>query len=316
MNRFSKKQQQPDCEKPEKIAPMRDFKDDDEYHPLSEFSERLRLALYFIVPLIVLIIIIIAGVWIAFNIVDKAGSSEKASPSLLSLNFDESNIPQLLEAHLEAIGGREAIEFIRSVRYEGRLVSGSVLYDYVTLLHAPDKGMILQSPRASKSGTRQLLLNGEKAWQFIYQKDGSRIAVPLKETTKNLLKWSLRIHNPFRKLALEGAAEGLEFSEIEFMGKPCYELTGTMPDGSKLVAVLDKESLYLLKTSEVLDLGEGPQEYRVLYDDHRVISGVVFPHHSRFFKNGKPNNEAYMTSYQANPGLVSWLFTVPDEMGQ
>lgn len=71
-----------------------------------------------------------------------------------------------------------------------------------------------------------------------------------------------------------------------------------------------------MKTSETLDFGDGVEEFTVLYDDHRKVSGIVEPFHTRLFRNGELNNEAYVSSYVINPGLVSWLFTIPEELRQ
>lgn len=241
MNRFREDEESKKPKGPGILPDDRDLDPIDDEEQFSLVLHRINMVLYMVVPVLVFLAIIGIGVWVAFSVTGVDASDGDETRSLLSLTFDEDNIPQLLKAHLEAIGGRESVEQIRSVRFDGRLVSESQMHNYIGMKLMPDKGMLVQSVKAA--GTVKLMRNGDAAWQVNEMPDGRSIVTPLKESTKNILIWSLRMHNPFRSLALDGDAEGMEFREIDFLGKPCYELTKPMPDGTMLVTVLDKETL-------------------------------------------------------------------------
>ena len=94
------------------------------------------------------------------------------------------------------------------------------------------------------------------------------------------------------------------------------EVTKTNADGTKLKAFLDKETLYLIKTEETLVSGEDKDILTVVYEDHRFVSGVVEAFKTKLYRNGELDNEAIVSSYRINPGLVSSLFAVPEGLGE
>lgn len=310
MNRFCTETNQTNPEQSARNQPLREFN----YGPQgNEPAKRGKISLTF--RLLILFIFILAagvGVVLSLNSNEKEASAELAVQTEFRSNKGEMNVPELIEGYLNAIGGRDALREIRSVLYQGHLVSSGGEFDFFGLLLLPDKGMLVTS--SESKGEVKLMLNGGTAWQVIEQRDGARRIVPLADQTTQSLQWSLRVHNSFRSLALEGRYGGLQAREIDFMGKPCYELTQTGADGLKLLAVLDKETLYLLKTEETMSGGEAADEFSVVYEDHQNVAGIIEPHKTTLYRNGELDNTAIVTSYRINPGLVSSLFEVPDEL--
>jgi hypothetical protein len=217
-----------------------------------------------------------------------------------------------MSAYLMAIGGRDALQQVRSVRYEGRVTFDSKASDFQMLLLKPDKGMLVTNP--GQAGSIKLMLNGDVAWQVTEVRDGSREISRLDESGTESLKWSLRVHNTFRRLALDGQFSGLSVREIRYDGKPCYEFTKTMPNGSIFLALLEKETLYLLKTVETIDGKDGVDEFSVIYDDHRMVSGIVEPFETELYRNGELDNKVMINSIRVNAGVISSLFEVPEEI--
>lgn len=217
-------------------------------------------------------------------------------------------VPELLDSYLTTIGGREALQSIRSIRYRARLIEPGGELEFQILVSLPRKGMIITSP--GKDYRQKIILNGDTAWQEVELGDGKLKIVPLDEANTEALAWSLRIHNTFRRIALneDGAREGFSAREIEFQDKPCFELTKRMPDGSEFLAILDQESLYLLKMEETVRSADGKECLQAVYDDHRTISGIVLAFESKTYKGRKLYNETYLEFVEVNPGLVSSLF--------
>lgn len=232
---------------------------------------------------------------------------ENTSPSTQNMS-----VTQLLQDYLEAMGGREALAQIRSVRFEGRLVDASNQFNFIGLLLSPDKGMLVLESAAM--GTSKFMLNGDKSWQVLERRDGTRQIVPLDVESSDSLKWSLRVHHTLRALALAGRYSDLTLREIEYLGKPCYELSKTKKD--EFLAVLDKDSLFLLKTEEKLQIGGKASMFTVLYEDHREVSGIVEAHKTKLYKDGSLVNVAEIASYRINPGMVSSIFEIPEELGE
>jgi len=316
MNRFSKDNEQQSEAGPgrsERSRPLREFSHNPHKAEPSRQSHRLSAVAHWLVPLMVFCIILAAGVFVALYYYgqDEAGVDDAGQAALSSFS-NRMEPSELLDAYLNAMGGRDALERVRSVRYEGRVIFESAEKDFQMLLSLPDKGMLVTNPGGPDS--LKLMLNGDTAWQVIEKRDGSREVMPLKKGETKALKWSMRVHNTFHDLALRGRFSGLSVKETEFEDQPCYEVTKTMPNGAAFTAILDKESLYLVKTVEKVSAKDGSDTFTVLYDDHRIVSGVVEPYSTTLYRNGKLDNKVVIESIRINPGVISALFEIPEEI--
>lgn len=315
MNRFKKQNQKEDADAPVSSSPLREFKDDSPSTPPSMFLFRLEVTAYWLLPLTIFCVIIIGGFYVAYKYDWFSGEYE--SSNTRPAYVDDSGkilISELLNSHLAAIGGRAALESIQSLRFKGLLKESSGDVAFQILVSLPDKGMVMTD--LGQGARHKLVLNGSLAWQVFEFGDGRQKIVPLDEANTASLVWSLRVHNTFRRLALEGDANGFSGREIEFMGKPCYELVRLMPDGSEFLAVLDAKDLYLLKSIETVPGPEGPERLEVLYRDHRTVSGVVEAYQTQTYKGGQFYNEVFLESTEINPGLISALFDVPEDLSK
>lgn len=313
MNRFKKQNSKPDAKESASKPALRDFKDDAQTTPPSMFLFRLEVTSYWLLPLTIFCVILIGGIYVAYKYDWFSGEYVDVAPRPSYVGESgEIIVPQLLSSHLSAVGGREALESVQSLRFKGVLKEPTGDVAFQILVSLPDKGMIMTEP--SPGVRHKLVLNGELAWQVFETGEGVRKIVALNEVDTESLVWSLRVHNTFRRLALEGSADGFTSGEIEFMGKPCYQLTKIMPDGTEFVAVLDADTLYLLKSLETVPGAEGPERLEVIYAEHRKVAGVVEAFQTKTYKEGKLYNEVVLNSIEINPGLISALFDVPEEL--
>lgn len=77
-----------------------------------------------------------------------------------------------------------------------------------------------------------------------------------------------------------------------------------------------EENLYLLKTEENVAGAEGMERLEVLYADHRLVSGIVEAYETKTYKQGRLYNEVFLESIEIDPGLISSLFEVPEELSK
>ena len=316
MNRFRQKNYTKSPDQTERPAPLRDFKHDAQQEENTGRKRRLKLAMYWLLPVCVIALVGIGVVsYPVYEFLSRGATAEDRTAEVdRSTDSGPIEASELLVAHLEAIGGRANLQRIRSVRQKGRISFNSGENDFQIFLLQPDKGMMVVNRGAT--GRVKLVLNGEFAWEVVEKQDGTRVVTPLTGKGKELLKWSLRVHNSFRAMALAEQSGGLSAREIEYQGKPCYEISQTKPDGTVFLAVLEKETLYLLKTQQMIGLENEMDEFVVIYDDHRMVAGVVEPFATKVYRNGELNNEVKIRSIQRNTGVMSVLFEVPDALHQ
>ncbi|HKK18984.1 MAG TPA: hypothetical protein VJ952_09925 [Opitutales bacterium] len=312
MNRFRKGNEN---EAPgRRVRPLREFNHGSPPQGRGPTEKRwFSITLYWLLPLTVFVVIVLLGVYLALNFNTPGETTDDGD---LQAGFSPSSgqieLPELMSAHLDAIGGREALQQVRSVRYEGRVSFESRENDFQMLLLLPDKGMLVTNP--DQPDSLKLMLNGEIAWQVTESLDGARRITPLKKEAVESLKWSLRVHNTFRRMALESQFADLSVREIRYDGNPCYEVSKTMPNGSEFTAILEKETLYLLKTLESILTNGDMDVFKVVYDDHRMVSGIVEPYKTTLYRNGKMDNEVSINTIRINTGVISSLFEVPEEI--
>lgn len=315
MNRFRQENQDKAKRQPDLSRPLREFN----HLPRDDTNQvrrhRFEVTVYWLLPIIVFVVIIGIAALIVFKFnAQNETSTDKGDQTTFFTPSYEISVPELFNAYLEAMGGRDALNQVRSVRYEGRVLFESRESDFQMLLLLPDKGMLVTNP--GEADSLKLMLNGDLAWQVDENRDGAREFSKLGEKGTESLKWSLRVHNTFRRLALSGQYSEVSLREIEYLGKPCYEVTEVMPNGSDFSAVLDKETFYLLKTEETLSGQDRIDKFTVLYDDHRMVSGVIEPYETELYRDGNLDNKVMINSIQMNTGVISSLFEVPDEIRQ
>jgi hypothetical protein len=315
MNRFHKQNDEHEDHAHPSQSPLREYKDDGQAQPPSMFLFRLEVTAYWLLPLTIFCIILAGGVFLAFKFdlfTDEFEGSVQR-PDFVG-DAGEIIIPKLLESYLAAVGGREALESFQSVRYKGLLKEPSSDVDFQILMSLPDKGMIITDPG---NGVRhKLVLNGQTAWQAIDFGDGTRKILALNAANTASLIWSLQVHNTFRRLALKRSNTDFSAREIQFLDKPCYQLIKLMPNGTTFEAVLDAKTLYLLKTEETVPGSQGMERLQVLYSDHRKDFDIVEPYATKTYKNGELYNEVFLESIERDPGLISALFKVPEELSK
>lgn len=311
MNRF-RKQHTPKEDQPERTQPLRSFNYKSQGGPGSHAKMRPKGKLFYGL----LIVCLLAGAMAGLNVFYFKGSANQITldeePVPFSSRESFLEVSDLLNAYLNAIGGRLALQDVRSVRYEGKVHFPSGEKDFQIWLLAPDKGMLVTDP--GSSGGQRLIVNGDVAWRVLENRDGAREMIVLDKFSKESLRWSLRVNHSLRQMALEGGTSGLKVMSVEYGDKPCYELSKTMPDGSEFLAILDKDTLHLLKMVETLSVGSEQNEFTVLYDDYRMVSGVLEPYATTLYKNGELDNKVEVRSIQINSGVMSSLFEVPEDL--
>lgn len=311
MNRF-RKQHTSREEKPEPTQPLRDFTYKESATDNSRPNRRPKSRLLYLALTagLLVVILVVVSIFSSKDRADRPVTREEPVPVSSQSSFVD--VPDLLNGYLNALGGRQALQDVRSVRYDGQVQFSSGQKDFQIWLLAPDKGMLVTDPGGF--GGQKLVVNGDVAWRVIENRNGAREMYVLDELNTESLKWSLRVHHSLRQMALAGKTAGLKVRESEYLDKPCYELSKTMPQGSEFLAILDKETLYLHKMVETLQVEDEKSEFTVLYDDYRMVSGVVEPYRTTLYKNGELDNEVEVRSIQINSGVMSSLFQVPDDL--
>ncbi len=318
MNRFRNRDNEfaDEEEKEPATQPRRQFRHAPPVKQPSMFWHKVQVVAYVVVPLFVFVVIIVGGIFIALSLKPTRDDAEitvsttptRSKPSVNS-TFSGLGSVQLLEAYLEANGGRDTLRSVNSMRIEGRSKKGQKNVDFQIIMKEPDMGALYLTESGSDSV--RYLLNGDTAWEVVEETEG-RSFKALNGPVKEMMAVVCRMFDPMRHLALTGRGVILFIREVSSDGRKMLLVTLERADGSTVDCYLDRQTLYLLSTEERLMVDDEDVLRKVEYGDFRMTSGVVEPFRIKVYFDDRLHRELLVDSIRINPGVMSSLFEVPD----
>ena len=197
------------------------------------------------------------------------------TPLLLSLAVIAPAVAATLEEviakHVEARGGRDNWDKIRSIRMTGDFTAFSKVAPF-TLTRARDNSYLMDT----KMNGRVVIIGHDGAttwWNNHWFKEGAERMTGI---DSEVAKADAHFVNPlFNYEELGMTAEYI--GETEYEGMPALGIKLTRPDGAEETWYLDPSShLEYARTSPGSDFGR-PLPQRTFYDDFREIEGVMIP---------------------------------------
>lgn len=194
-----------------------------------------------------------------------------ASASAYAIDADE-----LVARNLEARGGLERIEAIKSIRFEGRLRFtggfGSIDLGMVQLKKAPES---IRNEVSMQGLTQVQAWNGSEAWQispFQGRKDPERMT----EDDARGLADSATIGGPLVNYKARGSS--IQYLGIEDVdGTEAHKLKVTLRNGDVETVFLDPDHFIEIRTVGQRKVRGTEVEDVTDYGDYERVAGVYFP---------------------------------------
>jgi hypothetical protein len=189
-------------------------------------------------------------------------------------------LEDLVRRHLEALGGRERILAIRSLKKTGTYAYNGlehpiVSYHIVGLRSREEIQGLVQWGTSVQAGQTVLrAVNGTQGWIS----DGSRSPAlqQLAPEATDLMLAEADIQSPL----LDHASKGHEVvlaGAAEVDGSPAYRLEVTLATGITQSWYLDAESLLVVRKEVELPGRDLERARAWVYDDYRPVNGVMMP---------------------------------------
>jgi len=178
---------------------------------------------------------------------------------------------QLIAKYVRAIGGRAAIEKVRSRVMMGTMDPGGGISLSLELSEkAPDK--FLSVVDVPGLGTLKQGFDGTVGWdstpnQGVQELTGTMLAAVRRNA--QFYRW-LRMKELFAKLAVSGTAKVGD--------REAYVMEATPPEGFAETFYFDTATGLLLKRDYKLDSPEGALSFETFYDDYREVDGIQTPY--------------------------------------
>lgn len=215
---------------------------------------------------------------------------------------------ELIEKSLQATGGRQKIDAVKSVRMTGKMLAPQGLEIPMTMEYKePDK---LRTEATVQGMTAIQALNGKEGWMvapFMGKKDPEKMSDDdVKRTAEQLDSFDM-----LSKYKEKGHT-------IEYVGKedlegtPAYKLKLTKKNGDVSYLYLDAESYLLVKITGKTKMQGQELESETTLGDYKAVDGVLYPFSIESQAKGMPAKMVMTFSkIEVNPTLDDSRFAMP-----
>ncbi len=216
-------------------------------------------------------------------------------------------VDELMELHIKASGGREAMEKLRNRVTKGtfEMPAAGIKGAFTMYEAAPNKRLMemeLDGIGPVRDGT-----DGEIAWEISAMqgpriKEGAERAATMHEAVFNgVLQWKTL----YKSVECTGVTE--------FEGTPCYTIVMTPKEGNAQTAYMDQKSHLVIGSEQIYSHPMGQIPVKSVIGDYRAVDGVQVPHALTQSMMGQ-TQKLVLESVQHNVDLPAEKFAVPAEI--
>lgn len=215
---------------------------------------------------------------------------------------------ELIEKNLQATGGRQKIEAVKSFRMTGKMVAPQGMeIPMVMEYKQPDK---IRTEATLQGMTMIQALSGKEGWMvapFMGKKDPEKMSADdVKQAEEQLDSFDMLTKYKEKGHTIEYAGK----EDIE--GTPAYKLKVTKKNGDISYLYLDSESYLLVRTSGKTNIQGQTVESDTTLGDYKPVEGVLYPHSIETQLKGMPGKMTMTFSkIEINPALDDSRFAMP-----
>lgn len=188
---------------------------------------------------------------------------------------------QIIDAYVDAIGGREAIVARKSVKSTATLEvpAAGLKADIESSTMAPNKLVV----KTTMPGLGELMqgYDGTTAWAIDPMQGARLLGGPELEQMKSQADFLAELREPASFTSMDVVAD------TTFEGRPAYKLRLVRKTGEEMREFYDKETKLLLGTQTTVQTGMGPVEATTIRQDYKRLGGLLVPAKSIQRANGQ-----------------------------
>jgi hypothetical protein len=216
---------------------------------------------------------------------------------------------EILEKNLKAMGGKEKIKALQSMRITGTMKMGSMDAP-VTITKMRPSNSRMDFTIQGMTGTQAF--DGTTGWSlmpFGGNKDPQKMAeVELKD---------MRADADFDGPTFDYKAKG---NKVEFAGKedvegtPAYKLHVTTKDGKESNDYFDAENYLMIRSDGIRNIQGQDLEVVITYGDYKTVEGITIAYSMESRVKGKESMGAQslnITKIDLNPKIDKAIFAMP-----
>ena len=216
---------------------------------------------------------------------------------------------ELVEKSLQAAGGREKMEAVKSARMTGKLSMGQGMEaPMVVETVEPNK---IRMEMTFQGMTMIQAYDGKSGWQ-VQPFMGKTEPEPMNEQEQKAMEDQLDNMDLLTKYKEKGHALELVGKE-ELEGSPVYKLKLTKKSGEVLNLYLDAETYLQVKQTGKTKMQGQDVETETSLSDYKEVGGVLYPHSIQTRVPSMPGGVMAMTfeKIEPNPDIPASRFDMP-----
>jgi hypothetical protein len=224
----------------------------------------------------------------------------------LALRADR--VDDLARIHIEAIGGKQRIEALGSLRAAGSVVANGKQVRFTLTAARPAKVRL-----ETEGGGRSLVqaYNGaEPAWEF-----DTGAWPPAYRTMAEASAKTFVADAEFDDPLVAGTARGYVFDyagEVEINGRKLLRVLVTRKMTDTYSLLIDDDTYFIaMRVEHRTSAGGRKLQVVTHYEDFRPVDGVLLPHRVIVAVDGRVTQETTIEKIDANPKLKDDSFTRP-----
>lgn len=182
------------------------------------------------------------------------------------------NIDDIINSYLEARGGKDKLNAIRSIYMEGsRAMMGTEIPVRVTIVQ--DK--LARTDFEFDGKTNYTITTPTEGWSYISIQSPNVESITA--DTLNNIQAKLDIAGALFNYSAKGYKAALEGKEF-INGREAYKIKMIAGTGKEVIYFIDKETDLLIQSREMMSAGENdPYEIITNYSDYTLFDGIMFP---------------------------------------
>ena len=214
----------------------------------------------------------------------------------------------LARIHLEAIGGKQRIDALATLRASGVAFAGGKQVRFTMVAARPARVRI-----ETEGGGRTLIQASDGAappWEF----DSSAAPVQYRampETSARTFVNDAEFDDPL----VTGVARGFTMDyagEIDVNGRKLHRILLTRKMTEPFSVLVDDETFFIVMRVELRKSAAGRTLQVVThFEDFRPVNGVIFPYQITLTIDGQVKQQTKITKMEANPEVAADAFTRP-----
>jgi outer membrane lipoprotein-sorting protein len=224
------------------------------------------------------------------------------------------SVDEVIAKYIDAIGGRKALDSVKSMRMTGKMVMGGGMEAPLTIEFRRPEKMRMEFTFQGMTGTQAY--DGESGW-FIMPFTGKTDPEKMPPDMVKEIKRQADFEGPLVDYKKKGNKVEMEGTD-ELEGTPVYKLKVTRADGDVEHYLIDKDNYIILGTKGARTFQGTPVDFEVTFGDYKEVNGLMLPHSFSQKSSASMDHENTMVidKIETNVDIPDSRFVMPEKKAE